>query len=294
MNQQTKYNSIISCAFILLVAYVFLATCSIASAKQFNNINEILMETTFKIVGPAKKDVNKRSIGTVFLLGKPSKTQPKRSFYVLVTAAHVLEDIYGDDATILLRIKQVDGSYTKVPFNIKIRNNGQPVYVRNKKADVAAMYISIPSELSDLPLVPTTNLAGDKEFEKYEMHPGDELLCLGYPLIVEANDAGFPILRSGKIASYPLYPAKLIKYFLFDFNIFGGNSGGPVYGYFNGKVFGNQMHFDMTLQLIFGLVSQQVTALPEFNNQSISLAVVVPAQFIIETIGLLPDVETKQ
>ena len=30
---------------------------------------------------------------------------------------------------------------------------------------------------------------------------GDELLCLGYPLGAEANDAGFPILRSGKIAS---------------------------------------------------------------------------------------------
>jgi hypothetical protein len=262
----------------------------IASAKEIDNINEALMETTFKIFGPSRTTANKDSIGTMFLVGRPTKTQPKMMRIVMVTAAHVLEDIKGDDATIYLRIKQSDNSYIKSPFNIKIRKNAQPLYVRNESADIAVMYLSIPAELK-LPILSTSLLAGDKEFEQYEMHPGDELMVLGYPLIAEANEAGFPILRSGKIASYPLYPANKIKTFLFDFNVFGGNSGGPVYAIYNGKTYGKSMHFDVTLQFIFGLVSQQATALPEFNNQSLSLAVVVPAQFIIETINMLPDLD---
>src|SRR3546814_20200686 len=55
------------------------------------------------------------------------------------------------------------------------------------------------------------------------------MMALGFPRGLAANQAGFPILRSGRVASYPIAPAKIFPTFLLDFSVFPGNSGGPVY-----------------------------------------------------------------
>ena len=71
-------------------------------------------------------------------------------------------------------------------------------------------------------------LANDDLLAKYNIHPGDVLDCLGYPFGFESPVGSFPILRSGKIASYPLLPTKGTQSFLLDFRVFPGNSGSPV------------------------------------------------------------------
>jgi hypothetical protein len=276
---------------ILTVTFLFInAFFNCATVVSAQDINTLLMESTFKIAGISKQDATKAIVGTMFLVGIPIKANPTQSYIVMVTAAHVLDEIAGDDATVFLRKRAADGALRKVPFTIKIRDKGNPLFVRHDSADVVAMYLSLPNDIiSNLKLIPTNLLANDKVFEKYEIHPGDELLCLGYPFLAESNEAGFPILRSGKIASYPLIPAKTVKTFLFDFTVFEGNSGGPVYMDYNGRIYQNINHIGEIVQYIAGLVSQQANALPEYNNQSLELAVVVPAQFIEETIKLLPD-----
>ena len=55
------------------------------------------------------------------------------------------------------------------------------------------------------------------------------MMALGFPRGLAANAAGFPILRSGRVASYPIAPAKIFPTFLLDFSVFPGNSGGPVF-----------------------------------------------------------------
>ena len=279
----------------LAMAFLFInAFFTCASVVSAQDINTMLMESTFKIAGPSKQDATKFTVGTMFLIGIPTKANPEQSYIVMVTAAHVFDEIAGDDATIFLRRKGADGVYVKIPFPIKIRDKGKPLFVKHDNADVVAMYLSIPNDIAgNLELIPTNLLANDKVFEKYEIHPGDELLCLGYPFLAESNKAGFPILRSGKIASYPLIPAKTVKTFLFDFTIFEGYSGGPVYMDYNGRIYQNINHVGEMVQYIAGLVTQQLTSLPEYHNQPLELAVVVPAQFIEETIKLLPDNDLK-
>jgi hypothetical protein len=274
-----------------LLGLIFLLLICQASASA-NDINVSLMESTFKITGKSKQDPMKLTVGTMFVVGRPLKSKPQEGYYVMVTAAHVLDNIIGDDAIIFLRKKESDGTYKKVPFPIKIRENGKPLFVRHASADVVAMYLTIPNDLKFSPMS-SNLLADDKIFEKYEIHPGDELLNLGYPFTAEANEAGFPILRSGKIASFPITPAKTVKTFLFDFRVFEGNSGGPVYMSYLGRIYQNIYHVDEMVQYIAGLVSQQWNASPEFNSQPLALAVVVPAQFIVETIILLPDLDAQ-
>lgn len=258
-------------------------------AKNYFELNTILMRSTFKIQGP-------NSTGTVFILGKPSKKNSSKAYYVLITATHVLENMKGDKATLFLR-KKTKGSFKKIPWLIPIRKANKDLWVRHPEVDISVMYVSLPKNI-DIALLPISMLGNDDVFRKFEIHPGDELLCLGYPLSAEANPAGFPILRSGKIASFPIVPSKKTKYFLFDFEIFPGNSGGPVYFVQSGRTYKGAMHVG-TIQFVAGLVSQQhivsekIRSLYEekLKKYPLALAKVIHASFIKETIDLLPSVE---
>ena len=123
---------------------------------------------------------------------------------------------------------------------------------------------------------------------QFDVNPGEELSCLGYPLGAESNAAGFPILRSGKIASYPLLPTETTQKFLFDFAIFPGNSNGPVYLSSNNRTYGGRMHTDETVHFIVGLVTQQVSSNLTSEQQRLSLAVVIHATLIKKAVAMLP------
>jgi len=214
----------------------------------------------------------------------------------LVTAAHVLEGIQEDEAVLFLRVTNPDGSFKKLPHQLPIRLDGQPLWVKHANADVAAMYVRLPHAASLRRIVSTELLASDEDLSLYEIHPGDRLACLGYPYGAEANEAGFPILRSGRIASFPLTPTSIYPTFLFDFRVFGGNSGGPVYLAETSRTYGKSTHLGQTLQFVMGLVSQEQTLEEEVRSltetrkvkHQLALAVVISAPLIAETIGLLP------
>jgi S1-C subfamily serine protease len=155
------------------------------------------------------------------------------------------------------------------------------------------MYVALPNWAVPY-LLPSDFLASDKLLSQYQIHPGDELNVLGYPLGFK-GPGGFPVLRSGKIASYPLVPTKDNPFFLLDFRVFQGNSGGPVYLVSQNRVWGGATHIG-TIQMLMGLVSEEVSATEEYRGlyenraqrYPLGLAKVVPAEFIKETIELLP------
>jgi|SRR5579871_586924 len=249
-------------------------------------LNTLLMHATFLIVGPTKKQ-NEISFGTVFAMGIPFKDDPKAAHIVFVTAAHVFEGIAGDKATLQLRRKKPDGTYEAFGFEFPIRKDGNPLYVRHPTADVAAMFGDIPDEVPMTGLSPDF-LVTDKSLGEIEFHPGDEADILGFPAMV-STEGGFPVLRTGRIASYPLTPMSVVKQWAFDAHIFNGNSGGPVYFTSVNRFFNNQIHFGVA-RGILGLVTQERhSVLPEFANRDLNYGVVVPAKFIRETLDMLPS-----
>ncbi len=180
-----------------------MATLEAASAEEprasdIFDINTALMETTFQITGPTKVQGEVTS-GTVFLLGKV-KEDKSSAYYVMISAAHVFEGIHGPIGTINFRWMKDDGSYATAPHQIRLREGDKPLYVKHPEVDVAALYVTMPKAFKHR-LLPFDLLATDERLKQYEVHPGDELLCLGYPLFA-SGDYGYPILRSGKIASY--------------------------------------------------------------------------------------------
>ena len=127
----------------------------------------------------------------------------------------------------------------------------------------------------------------------------EDLITLGFPHGAESSAAGFPILRSGRLASFPLTPAAATKTFMLDFQVFPGNSGGPVFLYAPNRTF-NEQNRPMTVQAILGLVSREVnlaerTTTPDGEVKTttkapLKLGVVVHAHFIRELLDRLPPV----
>jgi len=275
-------------ALVLPSAGAFADTTISRPPAPSEELNTVLMHATFLILGPSSKVPGGSASGTVFVIGVPHKEEPKVANIVLVTAAHVLDDIAGDNATLLLRRRNENGTYTAIPFQLPIRANGKPLYVKHPTADVVAMYANLPDEVPITGLSPDA-LVTDKTLEDIDVHPGDEAFVLGFPLAA-SSPGGFPLLRVGHIMSYPLTPMKTIGRIDFDLFVYPGNSGGPVYFSYSNRVFKGQMHLGMSNQGILGLVIQEThSAIAQFADKPLNYGIVVPAPFIRETIDMLPS-----
>ncbi len=217
--------------------------------------------------------------------------------YVFVTAKHVFEDIKGDTATVNLRKRNSTGDAVPFQFPLKIRDGDRILYTAHSTEDVAVIDIALPKDSIIVQRgTEVTNidwLATDEFLESIDLHPGDELLCLGYPLGLVANDAGYPILRGGRIASYPVIPLKKAHRILYDFQVQPGNSGGPVYFSFAGRI--RKDHLPplgtvVTYQKLIGLVIQKADPV---GNIDPFIGVIVPSVYIKETIDQLSGFESK-
>jgi hypothetical protein len=269
----------------LMIAMLVLA--SRPQAARADDFDTQLMEATFKIA-------NERSTATCFLLTRPPPGQPNKLQFVLVTAGHVFENMTGNEATLFLRRQEGDGVYKKLPLQLKIRDQGKSLWTKHPSADIAALIVA-PPPTAELPHIPVDLLASDAMLKRYGVHPGDALKCLGFPHRFEANDAGFPVLSSGPIASYPLRPVRRTKTFLLNFNTFEGDSGGPVYLSESHRLSDERRQLE-SVNLILGLIvgqhniDEEVKTLYETRKvrHRLGFAIVVHAAFVRETIDRLP------
>src|SRR5690606_41571647 len=68
----------------------------------------------------------------------------------------------------------------------------------------------------------------------------------------------FPTRRSSDL--YPVIPFAINKAIVYDFAIFSGNSGGPVYFSEKGRVYNDTLHLDKEINFIAGLRSEEHTS----------------------------------
>jgi hypothetical protein len=235
-----------------------------------NELHTVLFHSTFRIQGANKNDPNQTSFGTALIMGVPKERAEAVGFAVLITAAHVLEDIGGDTASLLVRHVNADGNYTAYPYNIQIRDGGRTLYVKHPDADIAAMYVSLPADVPITGLAPDF-LADDQRLRDIELHPGDEIFCLGFPLAAAAPGA-FPILRTGHIASYPLTPMTKVEQIRLDVSLLPGSSGGPAYYSYANRIYDGKIRWGLK-QGVLGLIIQADRCnLPAFGEKYLDSA----------------------
>lgn len=245
-----------------------------------------LIQATVQLEQPQENGT--RTVGTGFLISAPGPDGKPRT--VLVTAHHVFERMPGQNARIGYRIANADGSWRYSPQPLKIRDDaGHELWTHHPTRDVAAITIKAPKAFAQAAL-PLRYLASDETFSAYQINTGDEMMALGFPRGLSANAAGFPILRSGRVASYPLSPPAVFPTFLLDFSVFPGNSGGPVFvnrpavpgaAEIDGAISATEAAQDAGF--IAGLLTQQV----ELNNERLEIGIVTHARFVRETLELM-------
>ena len=202
-----------------------------STMKPFDPITQggsfcsVVMHSTFRISsipGPVE-----RVHGTGFVLSRPSKTNPGTRSTILVTANHVFEQLPGPSARLLLRRGDDSAGWKQSELEFTIRHGEQETWTRNEICDLAATAIQIPSDC--IPTVLTTDILLSEEAPlRVGFNPGDRIFCAGFPLGF-GSACGFPFLRTGTVASYPVLPIVRHPIFQISCEIYPGNSGGPVF-----------------------------------------------------------------
>ena len=249
---------------------------------------------------------NTKTVGTGFLVSAP--TPDGRPRVVLVTAGHLFERMPKPEIKVGWRLGSAVGDWRYAPGPLVIRTpapqprdaaaaatpaaspaiitEGRPLWVRHPTQDIAAISIQAPAEFARA-AIPLSWLADDGTFARYDVKPGDEMMALGFPRGLSSNRAGFPILRWGRVASYPLSPVSSFPTFLMDFRVFDGNSGGPVFMMNRDAAPGGAAAPKAQERAQGGFVAGMLTKQVESRGDRLEIGVVVHARHVREAIALL-------
>jgi S1-C subfamily serine protease len=240
-----------------------------------------LINATVQIDQPIND--GERKVGAAFLVEAPGPDGTPRT--VLVTAAHVLEGMPASRARIGWRVPTEDGGWRFDPAPLRIReDDGDPLWTRHPDRDIAVMEVRAPQDFARA-AIPLGWLAGPDALDAWQVGPGDELMTLGYPHGYSANPSGFPILRTGRVASWPLTPIRAFPTFLLDFSVFPGNSGGPVFWTPAARKLPGTVLPEHPF--IAGVLVQEMRV----GGQSVGIGVVAHAEYVREAIALMEGAE---
>jgi hypothetical protein len=271
----------------LALLSVAIAATEVAQG-QVRDLDTRLMLSTILLSHPD-------STATAFVLTRPAPGRPGQTQFVLITAGHALSQVKGETTTAVFRKIEADGSYSKCPQQLVLRQGGKDLWTKHPDADVAVMVVSAAGDVV-LPCVSTDLLASDADLTRWQIHPGDEVRCLGYPHAAQfaPGPDGFGVVRRGCIASYPLLPATKHRTFIADVNTFEGDSGSPIYlaehsRYVAGRPGPGQAELILGLVVAQQFIDERFTQIYESGlfRHRLGLAIVVNSQTIRETIELM-------
>jgi len=222
-----------------------------------------------------------KTSGTGFLVSAESGDNKQTTKPLLVTAAHVLEGFPAASCTLVLRANAADGSSVRKETSISIRDGDKVRWKRHPKLDIAAMRIELP-EGTAAKLLTIRQLADETWAAERKIRVGKEVFIPCFPATLEANDAGWPVLRKGTIATHPLVPLRAAQTILIDSSAFGGDSGAPVVITENND--------PVVVGLVIGMHRQTDKSVMPFEERTmhtpLGLSIAVQAPLIRETIDL--------
>lgn len=256
-----------------------IAVCGalIAAPSAWADPLEDALAATFRVANP-------QSSATCFLVRTAPPTADRAATTVLVTAAHFFEGTAERQCQLMLRGRNADDSYSLKEISIPIRDGDKPLWKRHAVQDIAAIKLEIPTDLAVQPLA-LDRLADEAAVLARQVRAGQEVFIPGYPAKLAANEAGWPILRRGNVASYPLAPLRFAHTILVNAQTFGGDSGAPVVAVADSG--------PLVVGLVVGMQRQTDKATLPFQELSthtpLGLAIVVQAAFIRDTIASLVD-----
>jgi len=236
-------------------------------------------------------------IGTGFLVGrffKKNENDQNEYHVFLVTNKHVLDGV--DSVKFRFNPQSSD---TAKDYDIPLVNNGNKLWTghHTENIDVAAMYINhkilVKEGMKFNYFRSDSHILHIEQMAEDGMAEGDSIFVLGFPMNLVASDRQYVIARSGSIARIRDVLEKRSDNFIVDSFVFPGNSGGPVVSkpeiisidgtksikkaYLIGMVSSFLTYSDVA-------ISQQTKKARIIFEENSGLSVVIPADFIMETI----------
>ncbi|MEM1295783.1 MAG: serine protease [Verrucomicrobiota bacterium] len=181
---------------------------------QADDAVEQLIMATYKLAGEGSAATG--------LAVRSQKGEGDGTCFIL-TAHHVLAQMKGTEMRIISRVAKPNGTYNRNEVVVPIRGQGKDLWKKHPDHDLAVLALPNSVQLTALGM---DSIAAESQIEKVKA--GDEVRAAVFPEKNESNGAGFPIIRGGIIASFPLNPVRAHPDFLVDATTWSGDSGGPV------------------------------------------------------------------
>jgi hypothetical protein len=188
------------------------------------NVSEKMMWSTYPLA-------TLNGAATGFIINRHDATAPGGQVPVLLTSAHVLDPLGTGPLIIGFRRKDEKGeaqvallAFTPTPQSGKGR-----FYVRHPRHDLAAFALHLPPELVTQARVPSCLDEKTLSHDGKSLHSGMEVSFLGYPNVLPGTEGAFPVLRSGRVASYPVGTSQAHGRFVINSDVYPGDSGAPVF-----------------------------------------------------------------
>lgn len=186
---------------------------------------------TARILVPISEGLN--SVGTGFLYSSSLPDYPDLSAILLISNKHVFCD---------------PSKSIQIEFNEKLVN-GDPEYGKLKKFEqnnFSNIYYEHPDSITDLACVNISGISSSnvyyknlddkflKDIDYKKIHPGSDVLFIGYPENRFDAINNLPLIRKGSIASVPYIDFNGRPEVVIDAQVFQGSSGSPVFVADNG------------------------------------------------------------
>lgn len=254
-------------ALAAVVAVVTLAAAAAGGAESA--ASQTVLRATVRVHGGQS--------GTAFAV-----VLPEGGPIVLVSAAHTFEKMSGPRCTAVFRGPDGAGGWERREAEVVLRDDAAARWVRHPKADVAVVGCEVPAGI-DLVPVPLARVAAAADFEAGRVWAGQRIRVACFPAQTEANAAGWPVLRTGAIASFPLVPAAGLERFFVDYAHFAGDSGAAV-------VTDDGPAEPLVVGVVVAMQRQTDRVTSPFEEKTVhtplGLAIVVPSPLVHETIEL--------
>lgn len=213
--------------------------------------------------------------GTAFFVRLDGDAEPPK--IVAVTAAHAFEKMPGKSCRLFLRQPDGEQGYRRKSVEVPIRDGKKTLWTRHPKQDVAVLPVALPEEVdaTSFALEQIADAEGPAQFTV-----GAVVWIACFPAAAASNDAGWPILRSGTVATYPVRPVDKQPKFMVDATAFGGDSGAPVVLIVDGR--------PIVVGAVHGMLRQTNRTTSPFEetvrHMPMDLSIITQAAFVRETI----------
>jgi hypothetical protein len=236
---------------------------------------EDVLSATFRLT-------DKNTSATSFLV----QTGEKSDGVVLITAAHFFEKMSGDECWLILRARQADDIFVRREHRLVVREDGKPRWTKHPGEDIAGLPVELPADVECVPFR-LHQLASEADLKARRVRVAQEAWIPGFPAQLEANEAGWPVLRRGSIATHPLLPLTTTKTLLVNVASFGGDSGAPVVVFPSAE----KDTPPLVAGILVGMHRQSDKVTTPFEEKTthtpLNLAIVVQGPLVRETVELL-------